>query len=112
MVEMVDHGIHRDKEWNSVFIPWKENISNVVHTFNPSTLQTDAGKFLWLQGQPGLQAKQVTQWKSVSERKEWWGGETVRQRVRDWDRTETRDKPERDENKDQEGKRRQRKRRK
>ena len=29
----------------------------VVHTFNPSTLETKAERFLWVPGQPGLQSQ-------------------------------------------------------
>jgi hypothetical protein len=29
----------------------------VVHTFNPSTKEAQAGRFLWVQDQPGLQSE-------------------------------------------------------
>jgi hypothetical protein len=29
----------------------------VVHTFHPSTWEVEAGKYLWVWGQPGLQSK-------------------------------------------------------
>jgi hypothetical protein len=52
---LVDSTVPQHLDSNIQKKKWGPSI--VLHTFNPSTEEAEAGRSLWVQGQPGLQKK-------------------------------------------------------